>query len=470
MSNPLTPTTVNIPSNCHTPPPIPSRRIQHERIHPLSTPPHHHDTLHTTKRPRRSNSGNMTVENLSSASDSSSQSGMADNETEAEQQSEISALTAPAPKKKRTRTLTTPHQSAVLHALLSQSRFPTTAMREEVGRQIGLSARKVQIWFQNQRQKARRPQSDSAPLSRPAQFGPFPSAPQSASSSHTAPDVPMSESFPDISEASASRNPVPGSGPSLDPGLSGPGIPGRRTSPYPASSEYPRIAQSPDSTSSMPNHSSRGLEEFPNLTLCEPVPRMLASRSFLMHEGAQSPPSSRVLPPIHFSALESRISTDPYVSPTSFPLPSSQPSSSASIMHHHEPTRHTEHRISTVLGIPPPFALQPQPQWDPNSFAPFTRPEFASFSSPSRSTQFAPGGFFPPRSRDRFAPHVSPEFPRTREYHSSSGERQLSSSLVPRPPNTFRDIIDPQVYPARESSSADHSRMRSDADEPHHNC
>ncbi|KAH9018207.1 hypothetical protein EDB83DRAFT_2320959 [Lactarius deliciosus] len=51
----------------------------------------------------------------------------------------------PPAKKKRTRTLTTPHQSAVLHALLAQSRFPTTAMREEVGRSIGLSARKVQV-------------------------------------------------------------------------------------------------------------------------------------------------------------------------------------------------------------------------------------------------------------------------------------------------------------------------------------
>ncbi|KAG2037151.1 hypothetical protein BDR03DRAFT_958085 [Suillus americanus] len=464
MSNSLTPTTVNIPSKCHTPPPIPSRRIQHERIHPS---PHLHDTLHTTKRPPRRN---MTVDHPSSASDTSSQSGMADNETEPEQQSEISALSAPAPKKKRTRTLTTPHQSAVLHALLSQSRFPTTAMREEVGRQIGLSARKVQIWFQNQRQKARRPQSDSAPLSRPAQFGPFPSAPQSASSSHTAPDIPMSESFPDISEASASRNPVPRSGPPLDPGLSGPGIPGRRTSPYPASSEeYPRIAQSSDSTSSIPNHSSRGLEEFPSLTLREPIPRMLAPRSLLMHEGAQSPPSSRVLPPIHFSPLESRISTDPYVSPTSFPLPPSQPSSSTSIMHHHEPTRHTEHRISTMLGIPPPFALQPQPQWDPNSFAPFTRPEFASFSSSSRSTPFAPGTFSS-RSRDRFTPHVSPELPRTREYHPSSGERQLTSSSFPRPSNTFRDIIDPQGYLARESSSADHSRTRLGDDEPRQNC
>lgn len=48
---------------------------------------------------------------------------MADNETEAErsQQSGVSAPTAPAPKKKRTRTLTTPHQSAVLQALLAKA-------------------------------------------------------------------------------------------------------------------------------------------------------------------------------------------------------------------------------------------------------------------------------------------------------------------------------------------------------------
>ncbi|KAG1779370.1 hypothetical protein EV702DRAFT_1043818 [Suillus placidus] len=71
----------------------------------------------------------MTVERPSSASDSSSESGMADNETEPEYQLEPSALSAPAPKKKCTRTLTTPHQSAVLHAFLAQSRFPTTKLR-----------------------------------------------------------------------------------------------------------------------------------------------------------------------------------------------------------------------------------------------------------------------------------------------------------------------------------------------------
>lgn len=97
----------------------------------------------------------------------SSQSGIEDQETEADQSQRSEASPAPTtfafavPKKKRTRTLTTPHQAAVLHALLAQacqsivflncgsqffqSRFPTTAMREEVGKQIGLSARKVQV-------------------------------------------------------------------------------------------------------------------------------------------------------------------------------------------------------------------------------------------------------------------------------------------------------------------------------------
>jgi hypothetical protein len=60
----------------------------------------------------------------SSASPSSdSQDGMADTETDTSryQQSEApQPPVKPQPKKKRTRTLTTPHQSAVLHALLAQ--------------------------------------------------------------------------------------------------------------------------------------------------------------------------------------------------------------------------------------------------------------------------------------------------------------------------------------------------------------
>ncbi|KAL5521900.1 hypothetical protein ACEPAF_1754 [Sanghuangporus sanghuang] len=98
---------------------------------------------------------------------------------------------AQQPKPKRTRQLTTPHQSAVLHALLAQSRFPTTQMREEVGRQIGLSARKVQVWFQNQRQKARKESREAATAAAggstavrdiPPQFGPFTNVPPGTSS------------------------------------------------------------------------------------------------------------------------------------------------------------------------------------------------------------------------------------------------------------------------------------------------
>ncbi|KAI9440281.1 hypothetical protein F5148DRAFT_830297 [Russula earlei] len=169
-----------------------------------------------------------------------------------------------AAKKKRTRTLTTPHQSAVLHALLAQSRFPTTAMREEVGRSIGLSARKVQVWFQNQRQKARRPRNQgSAAPARPPQYGGFPNAPapSSAPSSlipsslppdrgqlpfHVAPtpfiqfnvnrEYSSHETVFASSVSGTSPNPNPTSGGSL---LSGPGVPG--TSSF--ASRFPPIPQ-----------------------------------------------------------------------------------------------------------------------------------------------------------------------------------------------------------------------------------
>ncbi|KIO32341.1 hypothetical protein M407DRAFT_18656 [Tulasnella calospora MUT 4182] len=65
-------------------------------------------------------------------------------------------------KKKRTRVLPTAHQSAELNKLLAETPFPSTARREELGRRIGLSARKVQVWFQNRRQKARREKEEAA--------------------------------------------------------------------------------------------------------------------------------------------------------------------------------------------------------------------------------------------------------------------------------------------------------------------
>jgi hypothetical protein len=170
-----------------------------------------------------------------SSPSSDSQGGMADNEMESapagnSQQSGDLHSTSP-PKKKRTRTLTTPHQSEVLHALLAQSRFPSTAVREEVGRAIGLSARKVQIWFQNQRQKAKRPRSRSAqPSSGAGQYCP----PLTTS---RAPDRPALTTLPIASTSHAGASGIPTRSPRMPHGsessgatlplrLSGPGMPG----------------------------------------------------------------------------------------------------------------------------------------------------------------------------------------------------------------------------------------------------
>lgn len=73
-----------------------------------------------------------------SSPSSDSQSGMADTEVDQRREGgQGSSSSAPAPqKKKRTRTLTTPHQAAVLHALLAQvchSRPPPTPLLTMIG-------------------------------------------------------------------------------------------------------------------------------------------------------------------------------------------------------------------------------------------------------------------------------------------------------------------------------------------------
>lgn len=86
--------------------------LEHRRPSPESPP--------MAKRMRR-----QSPEDTSRSHSSDSQSGMADTD-EPEGMSPYSETSPPpvAPlKKKRTRTLTTPHQSAVLHALLAQVRF-----------------------------------------------------------------------------------------------------------------------------------------------------------------------------------------------------------------------------------------------------------------------------------------------------------------------------------------------------------
>jgi hypothetical protein len=46
-------------------------------------------------------------------------------------------------------------QLEVLNRVFDRTFFPSTQMRAELGRQLGMSPRTVQIWFQNRRQAMR---------------------------------------------------------------------------------------------------------------------------------------------------------------------------------------------------------------------------------------------------------------------------------------------------------------------------
>jgi hypothetical protein len=178
IPSPTERTTSRIDSHDHTlsaPPPEPHSSRPHSHSYPLAPTWETFQSRDRHMAQKLSKDSHHQEDAHSSYSSDSHEDHLADNEKDQLADSQETAPPAPPPKKKRTRTLTTPHQSAVLHALLAQSRFPSTAVREEVGRSIGLSARKVQIWFQNQRQKARRPHGLADPSrKRPPQYGPFP--------------------------------------------------------------------------------------------------------------------------------------------------------------------------------------------------------------------------------------------------------------------------------------------------------
>lgn len=57
---------------------------------------------------------------------------------------------------KRTRTTITSSQLQVLYNVLQHTAFPSRLAREDLSRLLKLDQRTIQIWFQNQRQKARK--------------------------------------------------------------------------------------------------------------------------------------------------------------------------------------------------------------------------------------------------------------------------------------------------------------------------
>ncbi|KAF9653601.1 homeobox-domain-containing protein [Thelephora ganbajun] len=304
------------------------------------------------------------------------------------------------PKKKRTRTLTTPHQSAVLHALLAQSRFPTTAMREEVGRQIGLSARKVQIWFQNQRQKARRPQGQNASpqrLDRPPQFGPFLSYP-----------LPAHSTGPQSTSAGSVH----------DPHWSSPlAIPGRPDA-YPR----PSILDSPlESGGPSDVHPRRAISPgggLPHLPISPTRRLSLATETRhprLNQLQGREPPQqeeSLDLPPLVQTGLPSPSSDHP---PTGLPSLRDVPSFRRSLTGL-PPT-------SPTTTLPPPFTMEPQPQWEPETVLPIT----SAWRGPNYTTS--------PNSRRLSSDSFPPNFELTRSPEPERTPRQSESHAGGRVPN-----------------------------------
>ncbi|KAJ7450072.1 hypothetical protein B0H11DRAFT_325921 [Mycena galericulata] len=388
------------------------------------------DSPPMAKRMRR-----QSPEDTSRSQSSDSQSGMADTE-EAEVTSPYSETSPPAVaplKKKRTRTLTTPHQSAVLHALLAQSRFPTTAMREEVGRSIGLSARKVQIWFQNQRQKARRPgsQSDTSQSGPQQQYSSHPTMQPSYSTvaEHAMPREREGRAIP---HAYSGYPPSEQFLASVDapPQLLGPGMPGRSSQ-----RGRPILHLAPN------DPYSRDLPAPPFSSRSLPGPRSLDSENsegtFPFRRTHENDPS-RTLPPLIFNQPPRRLD----VHSSSSMLARSAPTtpSHASFLTSPSPSPTFAHNApeqpsysTSALGLPPPFTLQPQPQWDSSSSH---RPQSSSWSrSGSRSTRDSsspPTSFLSePMAEEEDTPRLGPAQP------SRSGRYDpVRAVFIPYSPST----------------------------------
>ncbi|TFK98115.1 hypothetical protein BDV98DRAFT_585205 [Pterulicium gracile] len=382
---------------------------------------------------------------------SDSQGGMADTETESPRNDYVHAAGTQPAKKKRTRTLTTPHQSQVLHALLAQSRFPSTAVREEVGRTIGLSARKVQ----NQRQKAKRPRSQSA---QPGSSGPALTITRLSDPSAPGSPVPhgidASAPFPPLAHPRPSAM-VPSSGPL--PALSGPGIPGSGSEPTtsPRSSldfAAPRSSRDfgPRSSLDLAPRSSLDLAPRSSLDLAPRSSLDLAPRSSLDlaprgHRHTHST-SSRYEPYPADLALSSRrpFSPGPRVQsppPSAFPLDFTTRRSARRIPH--DPSR-----ILPPLVFPPPSHSN--------------RPRSSSASHP-RYLQSSPLSTSPSALHRRYEVDTSPVSPvgprlaplsvtspsvppmqRGREPWTPPGHGRFPSSYEPRDQLLFSSLREPE--------------------------
>jgi hypothetical protein len=311
--------------------------------------------------------------------------------------------------------------------------------------------------LQNQRQKARRPRSQSD-ASRPPQYGPFPTGSDSIaiSSLNTNTDQGTSsgttqlghprvrgseEDYPAYS-GHQSAGSLTGSlnSPSQ---LSGPGVPGSEYRNYqdpPGSASAP--VQRPD-----PSSSTTRLYANPSPSVSTPYP-FPTSRPITagrLHDRE----FSRTLPPLNFGFVQSRGSSATRLHGMHSPLPlyrPSRPSTPESLFAHQPPESFS--RSSLVL--PPPYTLQPAPQWD-NSFPTPIRLELLGGSRTYAISESNPSTPLP-RCTERLDPEMI-----SRPSHVGVARPSPSSRYDPVRATFIRTTsTSPPPSPAQETGGSSH--------------
>ena len=298
-----------------------------------------------------------------------------------------------------------------------------------------------QIWFQNQRQKARRPPPQGAPSTNrsPPVYGPFgpPGAPPSTSPSTEFYGTPLDPSASHATNSRLAEHPwasgqrrrgldgrflPPEDAPqSLTPGfwLSGPGMPGATQNAQAGSSGQQHAlsthhSHSPRELSTSAYHSTYSHHAIPPRRHSQSPPRirtvMSRSSSLRMSSGDTRDRSfSRTLPPLVFDTSHARGNRSPS-SPANYQLPSTTRSAPSAIpgfdsrpqsSHSESPFAHDAPESRTSRDLPAPFALQPMPQWDNSSFGSHSRPTTSSWSRPSTSYSASGESSHPIRSHER---------------------------------------------------------------------
>lgn len=258
----------------------------------------------------------------------------------------------------------------------------------------------------------------------------YPSPSTGALASELSHSAPSSAQSPHDSAASLDSNPA----------LSGPGIASWSSSSYkrgPPSAEEREPPRRPPTSPETPlgNSQRHRLSQSISARDSRGSTRGLSPPPTQSTHVETSPHFSSVLPPITLSALEPRSSTEPYVSATSSFPPHPTSRTFVNIVQHHDSSPRPAVKQGSPVRIPPPFVLQPQPQWDPQTFTPYTRPQFTSWLQSSGSPlSSAKTPFSTVEAHDRVMHTL--DVSRPRHIYPSLGEPHPPiHPIVPPPPS-----------------------------------